>query len=122
VTSMRSRGRRFEDIACGYLTGKGYKILDRNIYLMRKELDIVAMEGDTIVFVEVKGRRSSDYGSPFEAVGAVKRRRLVTAATAYLKRRRLLDRPCRFDVVGVRLGPDGEPHFDHIRNAFEADG
>jgi putative endonuclease len=109
-------------MACDYLVGKGYKILDRNVYLMRKELDIVAMEGDTIVFVEVKGRASGSYGSPREAVGAPKRRRLVMAATAYLKRRRLLERPCRFDVVGIRLGADGKPDFDHIENAFEAVG
>jgi len=120
VTSMRSQGNRFESVACDYLTGKGYKVLDRNVYLMRKELDIVALEGDTIVFVEVKGRRSSAYGSPFEAVGAVKRRRLIMAATAYLKREKLLDRPCRFDVVGIRLKSDGMPHLEHIKNAFEA--
>ena len=87
---------------------------------MRKELDIVAMEGDTIVFVEVKGRTSGTYGRPREAVGALKRRRLVMAATAYLKWRRLLERPCRFDIVGIRLDASGRPDFDHIENAFEA--
>jgi putative endonuclease len=122
VKSTRSRGNRFETIACGYLAKKGYKILDRNVYLMRKELDIVAMEGDTIVFVEVKGRASGSYGSPVEAVGALKRRRLVMAATAYLKRRRLLEWPCRFDVVGIRLKADGRPDFDHVENAFDAGG
>ena len=122
MKSTRSRGDRFETEACAYLAGKGYKILDRNVYLMRKELDIVAMEGDTIVFVEVKGRASGSYGSPVEAVGALKRRRLVMAATAYLKKRRLLERRSRFDVVGIRLGPDGRSHFDHIKNAFEAGG
>lgn len=122
MKSTRSRGNRFETLACDYLAGKGYKILDRNVYLMRKELDIVAMEGDTIVFVEVKGRASGSYGSPREAVGPRKKRWLVTAATAYLKRRNLLERPCRFDVMGIRLGPDGVPHFDHIENAFEAGG
>jgi putative endonuclease len=91
-------------MACDYLAGKGYKILDRNVYLMRKELDIVAMEGDTIVLVEVK------------------RRRPVVAATAYLKRRRLLERPCRFDVMAVRLKADGMPSIEHIKNAFEAGG
>jgi putative endonuclease len=122
VINTRSRGNRFEDIACRYLRSRGYKILDRNIYLMRKELDIVAMDGDTIVFVEVKGRRSNAYGSPAEAVGAVKRRRVVLAATAYLRKRQLLNRPCRFDVLGVRLSQTGEPRFDHIVSAFEAGG
>ena len=122
MSSTRSRGNRFEEIACNYLTAKGYKILDRNVYLMRKELDIVAMEGDTIVFVEVKGRRSSAYGSPVEAVGALKRRRLVMAATAYLRKKRFHESPCRFDVVGIRLNPDGTPHFDHIKSAFDAGG
>ncbi len=118
----RARGSRYEDIACRYLSGKGYKILDRNVYLMRKELDIVAAHGDTIVFVEVKGRSSGSYGRPAEAVGAVKRRRLVIAASAYLKRRKLAGSRCRFDVVGIRAGADGSPVFDHIENAFEAGG
>lgn len=122
MKSTRCRGNRFETLACGYLAGKGYKVLDRNVYLMRKELDIVAMEGDTIVFVEVKGRASGSYGSTREAVGELKRRRLVAAATAYLKKRRLLERPCRFDFVGIRLKADGKPDFDHIKNAFEAGG
>ena len=122
MKSTRSRGSRFETMACDYLARKGYKILDRNVYLMRKELDIVAMEGDTIVFVEVKGRTSGSYGSPREAVGAPKRRRLVMAATAYLKKRRLLERPCRFDVVGIRLDARGRPDFSHVENAFDAGG
>jgi putative endonuclease len=122
VKSTRSRGNRFEALACDYLEAKGYKILDRNVYLMRKELDIVAMEGDTIVFVEVKGRASGSYGSPREAVGMLKVRRLVAAATAYLKGRRLLEQPCRFDVVGISLRSNGTPDFDHVKNAFEAGG
>ena len=120
MKSSRSKGTQFEGLACQYLRRKGYKILDRNVYLMRKELDIVALDGDTIVFVEVKGRRSSRFGVPAEAVDHTKRRHLVRVASAYLGRQKLWDRSCRFDVVSVKTGPGGQPIFEHIENAFEA--
>ena len=116
---LRSRGSSFEDLACAYLKSKGYKILDRNVYLMRKELDVVALHGDTIVFVEVKGRRSARYGLPAEAMGRTKRRHLIRAARAYIKSRSLEDRPCRFDFVAVTF-ESGLPSFKHIENAFDA--
>lgn len=120
MKNRRSQGSLYEDFACEYLKKKGYKILDRNVYLMRKELDIVALDGDTVVFVEVKGRRSDSFGLPAEAVGRIKQQRMLGAATAYLKRKRLWERCCRFDFVGVRLGASGKLRFNHIENAFEA--
>ena len=115
----RSQGGSFEDLACAYLKSKGYKILDRNVYLMRKELDVVALDRGTIVFVEVKGRRSARYGLPAEAMDRTKRRHMIQAARAYIKRMGLEDRPCRFDFVAVTF-ESGLPSFKHIENAFYA--
>jgi len=120
VISKRERGARFEDMACSYLTNKGYRILERNVYIRRKELDIVALDRDTVVFVEVKGRKSMRYGSPAEAVGGRKQQHMVALAKAYLKRAGLWGRPCRFDVVSVIGGEEGRARMDHIVNAFEA--
>ncbi len=114
----RRQGSEFEDLACAYLKDKGYKILDRNVYLMRKELDVVALHRGTVVFVEVKGRRSTRYGLPAEAMGMTKRRHIIEAARAYIKNKNLVDKPCRFDFVAVTF-ESGLPNFRHIENAFE---
>lgn len=120
MPSSRASGAGFEDLACTYLEAKGYHILERNVHLLRKEVDIVATHRDTIVFVEVKGRRSERFGSPLEAVGERKRRHLLRFAGAYLKERDLWNRPCRFDVIGVRLSAGSAPAFEHLENAFQA--
>ena len=119
MPNRRSEGCKFENLACGYLRGKGYKILDRNVYLMRKELDVVALHLGTIVFVEVKGRRSTRYGLPAEAMGRTKRRHMIDAARAYIKKKNLTGKPCRFDFIAVTFEA-GLPTFRHIENAFEA--
>jgi len=113
----RSQGGSYEDLACAYLKAKGYKILDRNVYFVRKELDVVASHGGTIVFVEVKGRRSVRYGLPAEAMGRAKRRNVIQAARAYIKSKNLEEKPCRFDFIAVTF-ESGLPRFKHIENAF----
>jgi putative endonuclease len=119
VTDSRSAGARFEQFAAEFLQGKGYRILERNLRLARKEVDIVAADGDTIVFVEVKGRSSALFGTAAEAVGPRKQTGLARFAAAYLERNGLWSRACRFDVVAVGLS-GGEPVFEHIENAFGA--
>ena len=118
--NRRSDGAYFEDLACSYLEHKGYRILDRNVYLMRKELDIVAERNGTIVFVEVKGRRSSRYGPGTEAVDMRKRSHMVKTANAYLLRSNLWKSACRFDVISISADGDQPPRFEHIEKAFEA--
>lgn len=120
MPNRRKDGAAFEDLASSYLEGKGYRILERNVTVLRKEVDIVAADGDTIVFVEVKGRRSARFGCASEAVAARKQHHLVKAAVAYLGRRGLWARPCRFDVVAVSVTPGCKPVFEHIENAFGA--
>jgi putative endonuclease len=97
-----------EELACAELRRRGYAILARRFRTRRGELDIVARDGDTLVFVEVKARRATRYGTPQEAVTWEKRRRLAAMADDFLARARLGSVPCRFDVVAVRVG-SGEP-------------
>ncbi|HVI85920.1 MAG TPA: YraN family protein [bacterium] len=108
-----------EDAAVEALRRRGYRVLARNVRLRRGELDVVAEEGGDLVFVEVKSRRSVAYGTPAEAVGFQKQRTLVRLAAAYLARKGLGDRACRFDVVEVRLDSAGRPvRVDVMQDAF----
>jgi putative endonuclease len=118
-----SLGRRGERAAERFLRGKGYRILDRGCRSRVGEIDLVALEGRTIVLVEVKTRRSGEGGTPAEAVGQEKQRRLTRAALGYLKARNLLEQRARFDVVAVTW-PEGSrrPVIDHFQNAFEPSG
>jgi putative endonuclease len=86
-------------------------------------LDLVAVDGRTVVFVEVKTRQTDEVGHPAEAVDEAKQRRLTRLAVAYLKRHGLLEYPARFDVVALTW-PEGRrrPVIEHIQNAFEAIG
>lgn len=118
--SKRSQGAFYENLACSFLQSKGYRILDRNVYILRKELDLVALDRDTVVFVEVKGRTSDRFGKPLEAIDGRKKRRIIKTAHAYLEKRQLWDRQCRFDVVSVMLEGDRPARIEHIENAFEA--
>jgi putative endonuclease len=116
-------GARGERAAAGYLKRLGYKILARGDRGDLGEIDLVALDGQTIVFVEVKTRQSQEAGRPAEAVDAVKQRRLTRLALAWLKRRGLLDYPARFDVIGITWPAGrGQPSIDHCKNAFEAVG
>jgi len=116
-----SLGRQGEDWAARYLERLGYRILHRGHRLRAGELDLVALDGKVIVFVEVKTRRSADHGSPAEAVDRRKQARLTRAALAYLKCNGLLERPARFDVVSIVWSAEArEPEVRHYRAAFDA--
>lgn len=112
-------GREGEDLACETLTRRGYVIVARRYRVRRGEVDIVAWHGETLVFVEVKARRSLACGSGADAVTWMKQHRLVTAAREYLARHRLGDCLCRFDVVSIRYREDG-PEIDVLQDAFGA--
>lgn len=115
-------GRQGEQAAERFLKRLGYKIVDRGVRFRRGELDLVAVDGRTVVFVEVKTRLSHDKGQPAEAVDADKQRQLTRAALLYLKRHNLLEYRARFDVITVTWPADGPPEIDHIQNAFEPTG
>jgi putative endonuclease len=119
----RTLGQRGEAAAASFLKRLGYKIVARGQRSGLGEIDLVAVEGRTVVFVEVKTRVSQDAGNPAEAVGRDKERRLTRLALGYLKRHDLLEHPARFDIVAVTW-PAGQrrPRIEHVKNAFEAVG
>jgi putative endonuclease len=116
-------GPRGERAAAEFLERLGYRILERSRRYKFGEIDLVALDGETIVFVEVKTRRSDRRGDPAEAVDRRKQERVTRSALAYLKRRRLLGRRTRFDVVSIVWSDDNSPpQITHLRGAFEAAG
>src|SRR5215813_10537378 len=96
-----------ENLACAELARRGYAILERRYRTRFGEIDIIAKDGSTIVFVEVKARLTNDYGGAAAAITGWKQRRLTTMAVDYLARRRLHDCPCRFDVVAIEFDAAG---------------
>ena len=102
---------------------RGFEILDRNVRSGRGEIDLIAREGDTVVFVEVKLRTGSDPAAALVAVNWKKCLDVERAATRWLQSRGLTDRPMRFDVVGIAWEADGSHlRLEHIRNAFPGGG
>jgi len=112
-------GQRGEAIAAGFLRLRGYRILARNYRSPAGELDLVARQGDTVVFVEVKTRRTRTFGPPELAVDRHKQRTLTRVAQHYLLQHRLHGVSCRFDVVTVDMG-GVLPRVHHIPGAFDA--
>jgi putative endonuclease len=130
VVRLRSRlfpnhtlGRRGERAAVKFLKRLRYTIIHRGYHILGGELDIVAVDGRTVVFVEVKTRASHDAGHPSEAVDPHKQRQLTQLALAYLRRYQLLDNPARFDVIAITWpASQKNPTIEHIKNAFEPPG
>ena len=112
-------GKHGEDLACRKLRRLGYAILARRYRTRHGEIDIVAMDGVVLVFVEVKTRSSERFGTPLAAVTPLKQRRLTRMALDYLARSRTTGVPCRFDVVSVLTGSE-PPVVDVVANAFRA--
>ena len=111
-------GEKGEFLAVRYLKKNGYKILEQNYRTPLGEIDIIAKEKDTIVFVEVKSRKSIRFGSPKLAVTAKKQRKISMVALHYLKTKKQTDAKARFDVVSVISNQD-DSQIDIIKNAFE---
>jgi putative endonuclease len=115
-------GRRGEDAAARYLRRLGYVIVARGHRDSIGEIDLVAVDGRTVVFIEVKTRTTHDAGHPADAVDAAKQKRLTHLALSYLKRHDLLECRARFDVVAVTWPAKGQPTIEHFKDAFEAVG
>ena len=117
--ARQALGKLGEELAVADLTRRGYAILARRYRTQHGEIDIVAEDGETLVFVEVKCRADAEFGTAAEAVTPDKQRRLARMARFYLSEMRVRDRSCRFDVVAIMLdGP--EPAIEVFRNAFDA--
>lgn len=120
LPSSQAFGRTGEDAAANYLDRCKFRIVERGFRLFRGEIDIIAYDGPTLVFLEVKTRRKEDFGLPEEAVNAAKQRQIRKVAEGYLMTKNLPESrtPCRFDVLSVI--PDDIRGFQirHIKNAF----
>ncbi len=113
-------GRQGEDLAAVYLQNMGYKILARNYRLRSGEVDIIADDAGTLVFVEVKARSGLTFGQPYEAVTPRKQRQLSKVALEYISRQGVREvGPARFDVVAVLFENNRPPAVEVIKNAFD---
>jgi putative endonuclease len=118
-------GPQGEKIAADYLSGKGYRILERNYRFRRNEIDIIARHRGVICFVEVKTRSSDEKGDPLEAVTPQKQQEIIKAAKSYLFSKKNMDADCRFDVVAVRVRAMEQERIssftlEHVIDAFWA--
>jgi putative endonuclease len=113
----RARGKLGEEEAASWLEARGYRILERNLRNRAGEIDLIAEEAGTLCFLEIKARASREYGLAIEAISPAKQKRLARAASLHLACHPWAG-PCRFDVLGMDLTPEGWV-FTLIRNAFE---
>lgn len=111
------QGLRFEELAVQFLQRKGFVIVERNFKTKFAEIDIVAKEGETLCFVEVRSRSDSRYGTPQATINFRKQEKIIKAASAYLQRMYPRIPMCRFDVIAC-LGTIEAPVLQYIPNAF----
>ncbi len=114
------RGRRAEQLACDHLKARGYTILARNVRYPVGEIDIVAQEGSTLCFVEVRSTASQQWGGPLASITGRKRRHLINAARWYLQDSPTRLPEIRFDVVAIDWQAHGSA-VELIRGAFTAE-
>ncbi len=119
TVSNRTRGADGERIAAQYLESRGYRILEYNYRTRMGEIDLIAKDGVTLVFVEVKARTNDRFGGPAEAITKAKQARVARLAQQYLAVRRLADRLCRFDVVLIRGDDPKTCSIELLTGAFE---
>lgn len=115
---MKALGSKGEDLAVKFLKKKGYRIISRNYKNYIGEIDIIAQDGETVVFIEVKTRSSDFFGYPFESVHRRKRQKLKNLALLYLKKVGE-ELPVRFDVLSILSLENGKKEIEHIKDAFE---
>lgn len=116
--NKRKTGAMYEELAAEFLQSQGFHILERNYFCKFGEIDIIAIDGDYLVFAEIKYRKSIEYGFPQEAVSYVKQRKIIKSAQYYCMRHLVNEEmPIRFDVIGI-LGEQ----VTLIKDAFDATG
>ncbi|MEN8257078.1 MAG: YraN family protein [Thermodesulfobacteriota bacterium] len=118
VLKGKALGKEGERQAGLYLEKQGLVIIERNFRTRSGEIDLVVRDKKELVFVEVKTRSGTDFGTALEAVHSRKCRQIVRVASEYLLQNDGFDQPVRFDVIGILLGDN--PQFEHIKNAFDA--
>jgi putative endonuclease len=109
-----------EQIAAKYLKRKGYKIIQKNYRCKLGEIDIIAEQNKTIIFVEVRTKHTEKLGLPQYSVNSAKMGQISKAALWYIKEKKITDQACRFDVIAITFpSKSDEPKIEHIENAFE---
>ncbi|MBN1224590.1 MAG: YraN family protein [Candidatus Aminicenantes bacterium] len=111
-------GQSGEAIALSYLKKIKYRILEKGFRFLRGEIDLIALDGRTLVFVEVKTREKSLFGLPEESVTPTKRRQIKRIAQGYLLKHPRPEVECRFDVLAITFDMDGKHLIRHLKNAF----
>lgn len=109
-------GKQGEAVAKKYLENKGYKIIDEHYCLKGGEIDLIAKQGEFLVFVEVKARTSDEFGLPEEAVNYFKQKSLAKAIKYYLWKNKITNKNIRFDVIGIKLNGNENPEINHFEN------
>ena len=128
ISKAVDKGAAAESLALHYLQNQGLTLVEKNFNLKQGEIDLIMMDSGTLVFVEVRFRRNSKYGTPAETVNTAKQKKLLLAAAIYLQQKGLTDRyPCRFDVVAItqaerkiKSQPNQKPEFNWHKDAFSA--
>ncbi len=120
LDSRKEVGNKGEKLAAKFLKRKGYKIIQRNYKCKLGEIDIIAEQDRTVVFVEVKTRRTQEFGPPQYAITTAKKGQISRVALFYIKEKRLVEQTCRFDVIAITFQPESrKPRIEHIENAFQ---
>ncbi len=118
MNASSSRGGEIEERARQFLLGKGMRTLEQNFRSRRGEIDLIMLDGESLVFVEVRYRRNNLFGSAAESVTRRKQSKIILAARQYLRsRREWANHPCRFDVMAI--DGCGEGRIDWIKDAFQ---
>ncbi len=115
-------GESGENLAVRELTARGYAILERRYRTEHGEIDIIAEHSGTLVFVEVRARATAEFGRAAETVDDRKKRKVTAMAVEYLARHRIVNRPCRFDVVAIDEAEGPAPKITVYPGAFDALG
>ncbi len=120
MADKKTTGKQGEELAADFMQKAGYKVLFRNYFTSRGELDIIAGKKDSLVFVEVKTRTSEKFGRAAEAVTWTKRRHIISAALVFLQQEKTAYKNFRFDVIEVYMTKDGKlKEINHIAEAFD---
>lgn len=113
--NKREFGNKGEDLACEYLTKNGYEIIERNVHFSKLcEIDIIAKQKDTLIFIEVKTRKNNDFGSPLEAVTKTKYNNIKTGVFSYLQATPVKHKNFRIDIIGITLQP--KLKIEHLKS------
>jgi putative endonuclease len=116
--ARRDLGQRSERAAEAFLQGQRYTIIARNYRCAVGEIDLIAQDRDTLVFVEVRSHTGERFGDPLESVTLRKQRQIAKTALYYVMRQGMTNRPLRFDVIGICWEGD-LPRVSHVQNAFD---